>query len=521
METTTPPATKSQRAGAAKDLLLAFSLANLVFVETWSELLFDADGGYFNRFRVESHTLLALLANLAWATLLGWGVLRAVRRTRSLWARRLVVVVVTALLLQAANYVRVMVLGWSLGGLLRFGGLPAVVSVAVAGLLFLLIFHSLAGRILTAVLAILSPLAFLTVGRVLLVLLGVTTIWQHEATSPQPAAFRPNAPEQPRVVWIIFDEMDYRLAFAERPARVKLPEFDRLCGEAVHLTHAYAPGSCTMISLPALTTGRMVLRSKTDGPSTLRLRLAENNELADWGQLTNVFDRALALGFNTAAVGWYHPYDRILGHSLTRVTWHPFMWFEMVRGPDFATCLRHQITAVSFMEHRRRMAADFQQALKEAVALATNRTVGLSLFHLPTPHPPGIYDAARQRFSVTRFSKRAGYLDNLMLADRALGRLRQAMETAGVWTNTWLIATADHWWRQSGSPDHRIPFILKPPAPARDVAFTNTVNTVITSDLILAILRGEITNETAAVSWLSRHTVNKPPTYQTAAETGD
>ena len=33
---------------------------------------------------------------------------------------------------------------------------------------------------------------------------------------------------QPRVVWLIFDELDERVAFAARPANLSLPEFDRL-----------------------------------------------------------------------------------------------------------------------------------------------------------------------------------------------------------------------------------------------------------------------------------------------------
>lgn len=499
--------------GRLQDALLAGSLANLLFVETWAELLFDADGGYFNKLPVARHTLLALLANLTWVGTVSWLILRGVRRTRSVWLRRLVVLTTTLVLVLAANYVRVQVLGWSLGGLLRFGGLPMVGVLGLAVLGGLLRFHSLAARVEMAVLGILSPLAFLTVGRVLLVLSGMITIRQHEGDVPV-AGMLKDAPPAPRVVWVIFDEMDERLAFAERPKGTRLPEFDRLQRESLVLTNAYPPGSCTLISMPALTTGRAVRRSQARGHSTLELTLEGEEGTVAWHLLTNVLDRVRALGFNTAAVGWYHPYDRVMGRSLSRVTWYPYMWFEMVRGDTFIECLWHQITAISFVEHRRRLAKDYEAAMKEALPLAADPAINVSLIHLPVPHPPGIYDGAHERLSLTQFGRLQGYLNNLELADRSLGRLREHLTATGAWSNTWLIASSDHWWRQSRSSDHRVPFLLKPPAPVKARVFGGMVNTLVTGDLILAILQGEVTDTDSAAAWLEQHTVEAPPSYE-------
>lgn len=499
--------------GGLKDALLALSLANLLFVETWAELLFDADGGYFNKLPVGWHALLALLFNLTWVAVVAWIILRAVRQTKSAWLRRLVVLAASLVLAQAANYVRVQVLGWSLGGLLRFGGLPMVGLVGLIGLGVLLRFHSLAARVEMAVLGILSPLAFLTLGRVLLVLSGVIEIRQH--TEPGSAAGMLNEPQHaPKVVWVIFDEMDQRLAFTVRPEKLRLPEFDRLMGESISLTNAFPPGHCTLISMPALTTGKAVRRSRATGHSSLELTLQGEDDVVRWESLTNVFDRARALGFNTAAVGWYHPYDRVMGRSLSRVTWYPYMWFEMVRGETFLECVWNQITAISFVEHRRRLAMDYEEAMLDALPLAADPAIGVSLIHLPVPHPPGIYDGARGRHSVTQFGRLQGYLNNLRLADLALGRLREHLTAKCAWTNTWFIASSDHWWRQSRSGDHRVPFILKPPAPGKGEVFGGMVNTIVTGDLILAILRGEVTDTGSAIAWLEQRTVSEPPSYE-------
>ena len=47
---------------------------------------------------------------------------------------------------------------------------------------------------------------------------------------------------QPRVVWIIFDEADYRMIFEQRPASLEMPEFDRLREESLSANNAISPG---------------------------------------------------------------------------------------------------------------------------------------------------------------------------------------------------------------------------------------------------------------------------------------
>src|ERR1051325_6065482 len=62
--------------------LAAFSLANLCLITAWFASLFDSDYGYFNKVPVSSTTLLALLVNLSFLSLLFWSaVLLLVRRS--------------------------------------------------------------------------------------------------------------------------------------------------------------------------------------------------------------------------------------------------------------------------------------------------------------------------------------------------------------------------------------------------------------------------------------------------------
>jgi arylsulfatase A-like enzyme len=143
------------------------------------------------------------------------------------------------------------------------------------------------------------------------------------------------------------------------------------------------------------------------------------------------------------------------------------------------------------------------------------------LLHLPPPHTPGIYLPREKRFTYWPMSRIAGYQNNLALADLELGEIRRAMESYGEWDKTWIIISADHSRQQTVTDqsliDHRVPFVIKPPGQNVPVIYAPAINTVLTHNLILAILRGEVANQPALVNWLDAN--GKPlPTIGTAPE---
>jgi arylsulfatase A-like enzyme len=169
---------------------------------------------------------------------------------------------------------------------------------------------------------------------------------------------------------------------------------------------------------------------------------------------------------------------------------------------------------------RRKQVLDLGSIYQNTEQAATDPTVDVILAHWTIPHPPNVYDRAKDEVSV---AKDHSYLDNLKLVDRTLGDLRAAMERKGVWDNTVVLVTSDHWWREvwrehktwtpedeavyGDSSDRRIPFILKMPGSAstQRVAFDAPFNTVLTQDLLLAILRGEVSDANAAAAWLEKN----------------
>jgi len=149
---------------------------------------------------------------------------------------------------------------------------------------------------------------------------------------------------------------------------------------------------------------------------------------------------------------------------------------------------------------------------------ATDGRFGLVLLHLPLPQPPGIYDRATGRLTAWNFTAAAGgYLDNLALADRLLGDLRRGIDSAHLGDRTWIVLTSDGWWRASrrydGLADHRVPFLVRPPDGGRAVHVDAPVNTLGTHDLILAILRGSVSDTREAAAWLAGHSVAPPRDY--------
>ena len=115
--------------------------------------------------------------------------------------------------------------------------------------------------------------------------------------------------------------------------------------------------------------------------------------------------------------------------------------------------------------------------------------------HLPVPHAPHAYDRKTGTFTLGN-SPIAGYIDSLALLDRSVGELRRAMENAGVWDSTTVLFTSDHGYRDAealdGKSDPRIPYILKLASQKEGVEYTQEFNTVLTADLLLGVLRGEI-----------------------------
>ena len=284
-----------------------------------------------------------------------------------------------------------------------------------------------------------------------------------------PAAPLGSRSKHVRVVWIIFDELSQSIAFGNRPARLALPNLDGLKESAFFASSAESPANLTEFSLPSLILGELVTGANPLGPDTLRVTTASHPKPVAFQSIPNLFDAARFLGFNTALVGWYHPYGRVLSHSLTKCYWTP-EWLPV--GTEERTYpqrlvdamldrLRLQFVALPLVGHlpgvfpgyyqRYEKIEQFSWLRDRAIESVEDPSIGLALIHLPIPHPVGIF--SRTSGSLTT-DRHAGYLDNVALVDRTLGELQKAMARSGLWDRTAVLVTADHGWRPYIWRDH-------------------------------------------------------------------
>ena len=320
------------------------------------------------------------------------------------------------------------------------------------------------------------------------------------------------------IVWIVFDELDQRVTFPQRLAGLHLPEFDRLRAESFFACRAYPPSRHTLSSMPALITGRRVVAAEPLSPNELSLRFDDQN-VVGWSKVKNVFSDARESGFSTALVGWYHPYCRVIGGSLDFCAWEPLADRPqnldsglrlLIRNMTFwikQSFFRIPFLSVVRKTRDRDQAAEHTDAYRKIMAdglkMAADPNWNLVLIHFPIPHGPFIYDSKAGQLSV--FGS-PSYRDNLALSDDTIGQLRRAMESAQIWDESTILVSSDHWWRErptgKAQPDYRVPFILKLPSQGKGVVYERPISTLVTSRLLLSILRGELSKPEDLIAWL-------------------
>ena len=113
-----------------------------------------------------------------------------------------------------------------------------------------------------------------------------------------------------------------------------------------------------------------------------------------------------------------------------------------------------------------------------------------------------------------------------MLADRFLGEIRHALELSGFWDDTTIVISSDHpfrkhfwaeqvFWTEEmvretrGHEFSTVPFLLKLPRQATSVPYTPQFNTVVTRDLLLALMRAEVRSPEDVCRWLDRRRLNQ------------
>ena len=339
------------------------------------------------------------------------------------------------------------------------------------------------------------------------------TLPRISATDLPTASFFAGSPSQ-RVIWIVFDEWDYRLTFVDRDPALRLPALDGLRNASLFANHALPPAGQTPLSMPSFVDGRRVTASTPASADILRITYLDNNRTVTWGSQPNVFTKARAMGVNTGVLGWFLPYCRLFSSSLASCAWTAraipanttgaTLLEKMIRQPRSAletTLLSPFGQSLSAQQHIK----DYNQMDAALRDLSADSRLGLVFAHIPAPHSPFVYDRRTNTFSRKNDLVR-GYIDELSLVDRTVAGVRAVLERKGEWNSTVLLLTADHPFRDSaaldGKSDPRVPFILKMRGQRSGFSLDCQFNNVISGEFLLAILRGEVSTPEQAAKWI-------------------
>jgi hypothetical protein len=476
-----------------KDFLLAFSFTNMAFVNLWTKFFYGEK--YYNKLFPTTNSYLALMINELLFTLVFWGGIQLVRRLNKRYVTAAAKFFVCFMTL---CFINVVILD------LR-DTIPNFNDTLVKDIIILatigLIIKKWMTKTVLKFLQIFAPFILIIWGQ------SVFGIYQ-DLTAKKPVepviAASPVSQTSPRVLWMLFDEMDQRIAFKERPAAIKLPEFDRLRGQSLYAVNAYPPADSTMCSLPSLISGKVVTGASFETIDRMLLNFQGESGTVNWGNAPSIFRDARRLKLNTAMIGEFLPYSRLLRGQLNYSYWTPYKYDYVPARDTLGANISAQLFGLfhSVNLHYRQHQISYRETMKSAKQVVADPKYGLIFIHFPIPHGP--YFAGQPWWDRSE----KGYAGNLMLADRSLGELRRLMEKKGVWDSTTVISSSDHWLRNydfDGKMEKRVPYLIKFPGQKTMTTFKPDFNTVLTKDLVLAIYRGEVGSPEQAARWLENH----------------
>jgi hypothetical protein len=511
----------------APDWLAGFSLANLIFLRCWAELLAPEETRIYwlKSVPAPAHYVSLMLDVLLLGTFF-YALMSGIRRN-SRTATHIMLVSGMVILVSLMNSLRTLIANPGGSLFLRFVTQRAPVIGMMGAILMVgaLVFGGIrALRPVYRLLFLVSPFLFFTFGQSLYKVAYFND--QPTRDGPMASHLAPKPAGAPRVIWVVFDEWDEEMTFPDRPSRIQLPEIDRLRATGFWATNAIRPNMFTDWSMPALTTGIAIQDIYPRGPSELMIRPRDAGAYIRWSEQDTVFREARRMGFNTAVVAWAIPYCRVLKNDLSDCWWWsgssqynsvgntvPEMIFNRPRS------LLENIYRSPFGQSpsTTRHIWVTENVVAKSLEVARDSAIGLALLHMPVPHPPYFYNAAtgkndRGATPITGVFQQTqeGYVDALALTDTIIGRLRRSMEHAGVWDTTTVILSADHPFRHRSSLDgrpssQRVPYLIKMAGPQAALCYDTPFSALLTKKLILAILAGELSRPDEIPSWIDGH----------------
>jgi hypothetical protein len=514
-----------------KDIAVGYSLANLWFIGSLKELIFSSTHHYFDAGPHSVFEFGAVLINILVFTVIFAFVFHLARTAADGPVGTFYRLIFLGLGLAAFCALSFELVVWLYPKAVGFANLPlpGLILVGCAALAL-----SSSSKI-EAMVGNLGRLAIMLLPFSLLIVLeaGVSLAVVDAAEfTPAQVDQRPGPAigESPtkRVVWLIFDELDYGTLQATKGNLLQLPELSRLESRSFNASNAISPTDETLTSLPSLLTGSPVQSAEHSSSSDLVL-VTKDEERKSLRETDNIFRELGRSGVHSAILGWYHPYSRIFRDDASSIFWRPYSDVGKCSSGmnGFASCivgtfLRSLVqfpfankvfpplmsTGEEFMG--RVSQRDTNAFLtQKATELISNSETDFLFVHFSVPHDPFI---APDNFDGTE-----NYFSSLLVVDRTLQNVTESIERSNLADKTVLIVSSDHRWRQKTAGefdfldaakadevvrDRRVPFMIRFPGQESRIDFKPEVNTIVTKEIVENIFGGRITDAASVESWL-------------------
>jgi len=494
-----------------RDVMIALSFANLMYLDVWVEFLSPlraSDRSFRSTPGVQDFA--AVMVNVVLLTLLFVGAVALMRRIAPSLGMRLIRWAFLLCLLSPLNQIRVRYQNKPPfeETLVRFSsihGLTLAIGVVVAVILVVR-FEKQMTRVAKMALLILFPLVPLTFARATWGMAIAAAQPHPTAATPQSAASECAEPQ--RVIWLVFDGMNGGDDVFGQSAAVPLPNLTQLRQQSVYAPQAFAPGVETRISMPSYILGREIsglTRTNSD-----RLYFTDaRNESYSWQDAPTVFSKARQNGLHTALIGWYIPYCSALSASLDFC----FTQFVDTAIPNDRSGIISRIV----FQATRRLPFDFnaehveqaRNSLAKAIEVGTDPNDGFVMIHWPVPHFPQIYDRRSHQYTRFRsFFSDDAYLDNAVLADDLFGEFESALRRSDLWDSTIVVVTADHASPLPPKSDISkvpVPFFIKLRGQNPGTVVDFPIGTLLIHDLSLAMMCGQVKTPAELMQWMKLH----------------
>ncbi len=303
-----------------------------------------------------------------------------------------------------------------------------------------------------------------------------------------------------RVMWIIFDELDQRVLFEDRPAGYDFTAFDSFRAQSIYAPRVIPPAGNTSIGMPTYLIGHRVVNI-TKSMNRLEVQIDGSHDFVAINDFDHLFAEASASGASTGIAGFYHPYCRLFGEFVDRcVGFHIGVWHRS--SENLPSTMRSLTRALVPGWQRGNYIRTFNGIRSAALEMAVNPDRDFVMVHVNVPHPPPIYDPESGELKIWGFG--LSYADNVICADDMLGAIERESRKAGLWNETAVVVTSDHGWRSLGGESElgAIPLLIKMADQSEEIRLEQEFDSVLTKALLVAILKRELRTPHDVVSWM-------------------